>query len=81
MQKQAEVNTGLLLLGSLCHLLTLLFKYAIGSGEPGDVTGPQLALSRTCSFVMLIGYVAYLFFQLKTHRRLFESPEVCILYL
>ncbi|KAH7655505.1 Calcium/proton exchanger protein [Dioscorea alata] len=73
--KQAEVNTGLLLLGSLCHLLTLLFNYAIGSGEPGDVAGPTLALSRACSFVMLIGYVAYLFFQLKTHRRLFESPE------
>ena len=76
MQKQAAVNTGLLLLGSLCHLLTLLFKYAIGSNEPGVVAGPTLALSRSCSFVMLISYVAYLFFQLKTHRRLFESPEV-----
>lgn len=27
---------------------------------------------------MLIAYVAYIFFQLKTHRQFFESQEVVI---
>ncbi|KAG6532204.1 hypothetical protein ZIOFF_006043 [Zingiber officinale] len=34
-----------------------------------------LALSRACIIIMLLGYLAYLFFQLKTHRRLFKSQE------
>lgn len=28
---------------------------------------------------MFVAYVAYLFFQLKTHRRLFEAQEVDLL--
>ncbi|KAJ0984668.1 hypothetical protein J5N97_003024 [Dioscorea zingiberensis] len=77
MQKQAEVNTGLLLLGALCQTLPLIFGYAVrnSSGEQGATTEPTLVLSRACSIVMLVAYVAYLFFQLKTHRRLFESQE------
>ncbi|KAM0950385.1 putative calcium/proton exchanger, sodium/calcium exchanger membrane region [Dioscorea sansibarensis] len=73
--KQAEVNTGLLLLGSLCHTLPLMLRYAVSSDEQGAVAVPTLMLSRVCSVVMLIAYVAYLFFQLKTHRRLFEAQE------
>ncbi|KAJ0984684.1 hypothetical protein J5N97_003040 [Dioscorea zingiberensis] len=75
--KQAEVNTGLLLLGALCQTLPLIFGYAVrnSSGEQGATTEPTLVLSRACSIVMLVAYVAYLFFQLKTHRRLFESQE------
>ncbi|KAK8947685.1 Vacuolar cation/proton exchanger 1a [Platanthera guangdongensis] len=72
-RKQADVNTGLLMLGALCHLLPLMFRYAVSSGEHKVSPLPTLTLSRICSIVMLVAYVAYLFFQLKTHRQLFES--------
>ncbi|RRT72158.1 hypothetical protein B296_00000560, partial [Ensete ventricosum] len=75
LQKQADVNTGLLLLGALCHILLLMFRYAVNTGEQAVDAAPTLALSRACSIIMLLAYVAYLFFQLKTHRRLFESRE------
>lgn len=74
-RKQADVNSALLLLGALCHMLPLMFKYAVNSSDHKVVGLPTLELSRVCSIVMLLAYVAYLFFQLKTHRQLFESPE------
>ncbi|PKU67091.1 Vacuolar cation/proton exchanger 1a [Dendrobium catenatum] len=74
-RKQANVNTSLLMLGALCHVLLLLFRCAVTTGEQNVAIVPTLALSRVCSIVMLATYMAYLFFQLKTHRQLFESPE------
>lgn len=76
-RKQADVSTGLLILGALCQSLPLLLRYAVGAGEhsvAADTT--VLELSRASSFVMLLAYVAYLFFQLKTHRQLFEPQEI-----
>ncbi|OAP03709.1 CAX3 [Arabidopsis thaliana] len=35
----------------------------------------SLTLSRTSSIVMLIAYIAYLIFQLWTHRQLFEAQQ------
>jgi Ca2+:H+ antiporter len=76
-QKQADVNTGLLVLGVLCQSLPLLLRYSVSAGEHAVATDTTvLELSRACSFVMLLAYVAYLFFQLKTHRQLFEPQEV-----
>ncbi|KAI4368889.1 hypothetical protein MLD38_017396 [Melastoma candidum] len=67
-RRQAIVNPLLLLLGLLCHLLPLMFRY-----------GPRariLELSRASSIVMLVAYAAYIFFQLNTRRQLLESqPE------
>ncbi|KAJ6820451.1 vacuolar cation/proton exchanger 1a [Iris pallida] len=74
-RKQADVNSGLLLLGVLCHMLTLMFKYAIKPSEGTEMVHAALDLSRACSIIMLLAYVAYLFFQLKTHRQLFEAQE------
>lgn len=74
-RKQADVNSSLLLLGALCHVLALMFKYAVNSNEHKEVGLPTLELSRACSIIMLLAYIAYLFFQLKTHRQLFESQE------
>ncbi|XP_074585623.1 LOW QUALITY PROTEIN: vacuolar cation/proton exchanger 3-like [Curcuma longa] len=75
-RKQADVNTALLLLGALCHSLLLLFRYAPKSGgHTAGSTALALALSRACSIIMLFGYVAYLFFQLKTHSQLFETQK------
>jgi len=68
------VNSLLLLLGLLCHLLPLMFRYA--SGIETSTAVYTLQLSRASSIVMLIAYVAYIFFQLKTHRELFDSQEV-----
>ncbi|KAK1665100.1 hypothetical protein QYE76_053263 [Lolium multiflorum] len=76
-RKQADVNTGLLVLGVLCQSLPLLLRYAVSSGEHAVATDTTvLELSRACCFIMLLAYVAYLFFQLKTHRQLFEPQEV-----
>ncbi|KAG9129583.1 hypothetical protein Leryth_014422 [Lithospermum erythrorhizon] len=73
-RKQADVNSILLLLGLLCHVLPLMFRYA--SVEPDITTSHSILwLSRTSSIVMLVAYFAYLFFQLKTHRQIFESEE------
>ncbi|XP_010905331.1 vacuolar cation/proton exchanger 1a [Elaeis guineensis] len=74
-RKQADANSGLLILAALCHLLPLGFRYAIKSGERAVTKVPILDLSRACSFVMLFAYIAFLFFQLKTHRQLFEAQE------
>ncbi|KAI8523576.1 hypothetical protein RHMOL_Rhmol13G0084800 [Rhododendron molle] len=71
--KQSDVNMLLLLLGMLCLLLPLMFRYAV---EPGSLAaGSILHLSRASSIMMLLAYFAYLFFQLKTHRQLFETNE------
>ncbi|KAF7121206.1 hypothetical protein RHSIM_Rhsim13G0069600 [Rhododendron simsii] len=73
-KKQSDVNMLLLLLGLLCLLLPLMFRYAV---EPGSLAaGSILHLSRASSIMMLLAYFAYLFFQLKTHRQLFETNEV-----
>ncbi|XP_020525140.1 vacuolar cation/proton exchanger 3 isoform X3 [Amborella trichopoda] len=68
---QADANSGLLILGTMCLILPLLFKYA----DPSSLGHPALDLSRASSIIMLISYGAYLFFQLKTHRQLFEPQE------
>lgn len=77
MQTQADVSTGLLILGVLCQSLPLMLRYAVGAGEHSVAAATTgLDLSRACSIVMLLAYVAYLFFQLKTHAQLFEPQEV-----
>ncbi|OAY41461.1 vacuolar cation/proton exchanger 3 [Manihot esculenta] len=72
-RKQADVNILLLLLALLCHILPLLFRI---SGASAALTAvPTLQLSRASSIIMLLAYIAYIIFQLVTHRQLFEAPE------
>ncbi|WOG87402.1 hypothetical protein DCAR_0206626 [Daucus carota subsp. sativus] len=77
-RKQADLNTLLLLLGLLCHALPLMFKSSV---QPAShrvhplVQGYILLFSRVSSIVLLIAYVAYLFFQLRTHQQLVEEQE------
>ncbi|KAK3000047.1 hypothetical protein RJ639_023829, partial [Escallonia herrerae] len=72
-RKQADVNSTLLLLALLCHLLPLMFRYV---GKTDAQTAKEtLQLSRASSIIMLIGYFAYLVFQLWTHRQFFEAQE------
>ncbi|GFY93162.1 cation exchanger 3 [Actinidia rufa] len=76
-RKQADVNSILLLLALLCHMLPLMFRYA--GGSEALTAKPTLELSRVSSIVMLGVYFAYLVFQLWTHRKLFEAHEVSFL--
>ncbi|XP_019178419.1 PREDICTED: vacuolar cation/proton exchanger 3-like [Ipomoea nil] len=72
-RKQADVNAFLLLLGLLCLMLPLMFRYSF---EAGDYAATSvLWLSRASSIFMFVAYIAYLFFQLKTHRQFFEAPQ------
>ncbi|GMN23757.1 hypothetical protein TIFTF001_000244 [Ficus carica] len=72
-RKQADVNALLLLLGLLCHMLPLMFKFA---ATPGIyIANYTLQLSRASSVFMLVAYIAYIFFQLKTHRQIFDAQE------
>lgn len=72
-RKQADVNALLLLLGLLCHMLPLMFKFA---ATPGIyIANYTLQLSRASSIFMLVAYIAYIFFQLKTHRQIFDAQE------
>ncbi|KAI3973490.1 hypothetical protein MKW92_041516 [Papaver armeniacum] len=78
-RKQADVNSQLLLLAFLCHLLPLMFRYSsAASASPDAAAFAILQLSRASSIIMLIGYIAYLFFQLKTHRKLFQAEEEAV---
>ncbi|CAN1846408.1 Vacuolar cation/proton exchanger 1 [Linum perenne] len=72
-RKQADVNSLLLLLGLLCHILPLMFRYATGQGAV--TSSSTLQLSRVSSIFMLVAYAGYIIFQLKTHRQLFESQQ------
>ncbi|KAL0338195.1 UNVERIFIED_CONTAM: Vacuolar cation/proton exchanger 3 [Sesamum angustifolium] len=67
-RKQADVNSLLLFLGLLCHILPLMFKFTAEA-----TASATLALSRASCIIMLIAYIAYLVFQLWTHRQLFDA--------
>ncbi|XP_048320465.1 vacuolar cation/proton exchanger 3 [Ziziphus jujuba] len=73
-RRQGDVNSLMLLLALLCHLLPVLFGFA-GTSTAVDAANSTLHLSRASSIVMLIAYSAYLVFQLWTHRQLFEAQE------
>ncbi|KAE8653282.1 hypothetical protein Csa_023159 [Cucumis sativus] len=72
--KVANVSCVLLLLGLLCQTLPLMFTFA----SPTMMISTNvyvLQLSRTCSLLMLTAYIAYVFFQLKTHHQFFGLPQ------
>lgn len=76
------MNFFLLLMGLLCHLLPLLFEYVGNEETPAAVISDMsLNLSRASSIVMLIGYIAYLVFQLWTHRQLFDAQDQVLKYI
>ncbi|XP_071935313.1 vacuolar cation/proton exchanger 3 isoform X4 [Coffea arabica] len=73
-RKQADVNSLLLLLGLLCHVLPLIFGNSVEPQLLDDMDQNSVVwLSRTSGILMLVAYGAYLFFQLRTHRQFFEA--------
>ncbi|KAF2288533.1 hypothetical protein GH714_008252 [Hevea brasiliensis] len=61
--------------GGIAHLRSEQNMIEISSASAALTAIPTLHLSRASSFVMLLGYIAYIIFQLVTHRQLFEASE------
>ncbi|VVA14243.1 PREDICTED: vacuolar cation/proton exchanger [Prunus dulcis] len=72
-RRQANVNSLLLLLATFCHTLPMLLQYAGDSAATKDQT---LQFSRAISILMLLSYIAFMFFQLWTHHGFFELQQV-----
>ena len=77
LQEIAGVNSGLLLMAVLGMLLPAVLHSTHTETHDGI-----LNLSRFSSCVMLIIYAAFLYFQLKSHRHLFDGipSEVYIFF-
>ena len=69
MQETAVVNSGLLLMAVMCLLFPAVLHYTHTEVHFGK---SELALSRFSSCIMLVAYAAYLFFQLKSHKNLYD---------
>ncbi|KAJ7514884.1 hypothetical protein O6H91_23G064500 [Diphasiastrum complanatum] len=68
----ALVTSGLLLMA----VMGLLFPAALHATHTElHVGSSELTLSRFSSCVMLVAYASYLFFQLKSHRQLYDDTE------
>ncbi|KAG5002168.1 hypothetical protein JHK87_023240 [Glycine soja] len=66
----ASVNSGLLLMAVMGILFPAVLHYTHTEVHVGK---SELSLSRFSSSIMLVAYVAYLFFQLKSQRNLYVS--------
>ncbi|KAG0613692.1 hypothetical protein M758_6G122400 [Ceratodon purpureus] len=68
----AQVSASLLLMA----VMGLLFPAVLhATGTELQIGKSELVLSRFSSVVMLVAYLAYLYFQLKSHRDLYDSEE------
>nr|XP_024394970.1 vacuolar cation/proton exchanger 3-like isoform X2 [Physcomitrium patens] len=70
----AQVSASLLLMA----VMGLLFPVVLhATGTELQMGKSELVLSRFSSIVMLVAYIAYLYFQLKSHKELYDSEEDC----
>ncbi|CDK24303.1 unnamed protein product [Kuraishia capsulata CBS 1993] len=76
-QTVAQTMSSLLALSVIGLLLPAAFHASLPAPtkeNPGsDIDGKILSFSRGTSIILLISYCLYLFFQLKTHKQLFEG--------
>ncbi|GMY30772.1 vacuolar cation/proton exchanger 3-like isoform X3 [Fagus crenata] len=68
-KETAVVNSGLLLMAVMGLLFPAVLHYTHTEVHVGK---SELALSRFSSCIMLVAYAAYLFFQLKSHKNLYD---------
>merc|ERR1740121_1604354 len=71
----ALVNTSMLLLSCLSFSVVTVFyseTYVDGVSAMDSVLIP---VSRTCSIIIMLAYVAYIFFQLVTHREAMAEDD------
>ncbi|XP_024375437.1 vacuolar cation/proton exchanger 3 isoform X2 [Physcomitrium patens] len=68
----AQVSASLLLMA----VMGLLFPAVLhATGTELQIGKSELVLSRFSSIVMLVAYISYLYFQLKSHRLLYDSED------
>mgnify|MGYP006872744105 FL=1 len=72
MQTTAVVNSGLLLMAVMGLLFPAVLRSTHTEANAGE---SELSLSRFTSCIMLIAYASYLYFQLKSHRQLYDIPS------
>lgn len=66
------MNSGLLLMAVMGLLFPAVLRSTHTEVHVGD---SELNLSRFSSCIMLIAYASYLYFQLKSHRQLYDIPD------
>ncbi|KAI8839592.1 Sodium/calcium exchanger protein-domain-containing protein [Chytridium lagenaria] len=71
----AQTSASLLAITVCAFVLPAAFKFALVAGHNGDAEALLLNLSRGTAIVLFLMYILYLFFQLKTHKHLYESNE------
>jgi len=72
----ALVNTSMLLLACLClSLVTVFASEADGRVHDSRMHEIIVMVSRVCSVIMILAYIAYIFFQLVTHREAMAEEE------
>lgn len=65
----ALVNTSMLLVSCLCFSLVTIFRMVLSDSlETEDVRAIVLPVSRASSIIVILAYVAYIVFQLVTHK-------------
>src|SRR5262249_34261993 len=67
--------SSLMVVSSASLIIPAVLKAASTLPDPSELENYILALSRVASIVLLIFYLVYLFFQLKTHAKLFAENE------
>jgi Ca2+:H+ antiporter len=71
----AMVNTSLLLLSCLSLSLVTVFYLDLERDDMKDRGDVIIEVSRTCAIAMMLSYLAYVFFQLVTHREAMQEEE------
>lgn len=71
----AMVNTSMLLLSCLSFSLVTVFRNVTTTDGMVYENGTLLPVSRTCSLIIASAYVAYIVFQLVTHREAMSDAE------
>ncbi|CAG8447897.1 131_t:CDS:2 [Funneliformis caledonium] len=75
-QTAAQTSSSLMALACIGLIIPAAFNFAVGNGTTViDFKHEILDLSHGTAIVLLIIYVLYLFFQLKTHAHLYDETE------
>eukprot|EP01012_Entosiphon_sulcatum_P056953 TRINITY_DN8066_c1_g1_i1.p1 TRINITY_DN8066_c1_g1~~TRINITY_DN8066_c1_g1_i1.p1 ORF type:complete len:403 (+),score=63.52 TRINITY_DN8066_c1_g1_i1:178-1386(+) len=69
-QKAVNIYTSLLLLAIMGVIVPTSFYHTLGASQ-----AQTLSMSRAIAILMCLSYIAYLFFQLRTHKERFEADD------
>ncbi|PKK80473.1 calcium/proton exchanger [Rhizophagus irregularis] len=78
-QTAAQTTSSLMTLACIGLIIPAAFNFAVGNNNPiiddGITKSGLLDLSRGTAVVLLIIYILYLYFQMKTHSNLYQGEE------